>query len=314
VRIQTFSIVVGTKACNARCPFCVSRMTGFEPVIGKSRDINDVNLEKACRLAQVAGTTTVLLTGKGEPTLYPDEITRYLQELEPWKFPFIELQTNAIRLGQLAIGDTKKAGFMPAVPMDWRLLGLNTIAISAVSERREENQAVYGEDYGELAATIAFLKELGFTVRLCIMMHQGAVDTPQRFEDVIAFCKRFGADQLTVRPIRKPTATKDEGASAFVAERGLTPEQEDTITGHIRGRGTKLLSLMHGAEVYDIDGQNVCLADCLTLDASGEDLRSLIFYSDGRLCYDWQYEGAVLLGGGLPANPAVRTRLSPMRK
>ena len=26
MRIQTFSIVVGTKACNAKCPFCVSRI------------------------------------------------------------------------------------------------------------------------------------------------------------------------------------------------------------------------------------------------------------------------------------------------
>ncbi len=55
------------------------------------------------------------------------------------------------------------------------------------------------------------------------------------------------------------------------------------------------MTLMHGAVGYDVGGQNVCLTDCLTLDASNEDIRQLIFFPDGRLGYDWQYEGAVLL-------------------
>ena len=27
MRIQTFSILAGSEACNARCPFCISKMT-----------------------------------------------------------------------------------------------------------------------------------------------------------------------------------------------------------------------------------------------------------------------------------------------
>ena len=46
-------------------------------------------------------------------------------------------------------------------------------------------------------------------------------------------------------------------------------------------------------------GQNICLSDCLTVDSREDDIRTLIFYGDGRLTYDWQYEGAVLLGGDL---------------
>lgn len=33
-----------------------------------------------------------------------------------------------------------------------------------------------------------------------------------------------------------------------------------------------------------------------TLDADPEKMRQLIFYADGRLTYDWQYEEAILLG------------------
>ena len=65
MEIQTFSIVVGTRACNASCPFCVSRMTGFGK-LPKARVINERNFRKACLLAERAGSTTVLMTGKGE--------------------------------------------------------------------------------------------------------------------------------------------------------------------------------------------------------------------------------------------------------
>lgn len=285
MRIQTFSIVIGTKACNAKCPFCVSRMTGFGPVVGTDHDINRTNFAKACRLAQIGGTTTVLLTGKGEPTLYPDEISCYLRMLQRWEFPFVELQTNGTRL----VGNSTM--------FDWKGLGLNTIALSAVSDRHQENVAIYGDVYRPLDETVDLMKESGFTVRLCIMMMHGGVDCPKRVRDVVTFCKEHDVDQLTLRPIREPAATKDAEASAFVRKRNLAPEQESGIKAYVERHGTRLLSLMHGAEVYDVEGQNVCLSDCLTSDASGEDLRSLIFYSDGRLCYDWQYDGAILLGG-----------------
>lgn len=301
MKIQTFSIVIGTKACNAKCPFCVSRMTGFEPVIGKSRQINNANFDKACRLAQIGGTTTVLLTGKGEPTLYPKEITSYLGYLKQWNFPLIELQTNAIEIGNIMKDGVAGASGIPGLDVntlhEWRALGLNTIAISAVDYRRKQNQRIYGDAYGDLATTIALLHRVGYTVRLCIMMQQGCIDGPARLDDLVDYCKDHDIEQLTVRPIRKPGATRDEGATSFVESNGLAEDQEIEIARHIEERGTRLLSLMHGAQVFDIDGQNICLSDCLTNEPANGDIRTLIFYSDGRICYDWQYDGAIILGG-----------------
>ena len=66
MHFQTFSIVVGTRACNASCPFCISKQTGL---FGTPIKVNWRNFHIACNLAQKANTTTVLLTGKGEPTL-----------------------------------------------------------------------------------------------------------------------------------------------------------------------------------------------------------------------------------------------------
>ncbi|MFH1098840.1 MAG: radical SAM protein [Candidatus Uhrbacteria bacterium] len=304
MRIQTFSIVVGTSACDGRCPFCVARMTGLGK-LPKRGVIHRPNFEKACELARLAGTTTVLMTGKGEPDLYPDEITEYLEFLRPYRFPFIELQTNALEIGRLARdGVSRIHGLTRETLVEWRANGLNTIAISVVSHHAEHNRDVYAEDYPQLETTIRFLHGFGFTVRLCVMMQRGMMDTLEHVLNLIGFCKYYGVDQLTIRPIRKPVgSTHDDEAAAYVVAHELTQPQIEAIRDWVEANGTRLLSLMHGATVYDVGGQNVCLSDCLTVNApkDGDDIRTLIFYSDGRLTYDWQHPGAVLLGPGRPA-------------
>lgn len=310
MRIQTLSVVIGTSACNARCPFCVSRMTGPEPTgtgkptgrarptgTGKSR-VNWHNFAKACRLAASGGVSTVLLTGKGEPTLCPDEIQEYLQALESRGFPLIELQTNGISLGRLAGGGKPAGRGLDAAQLRrWHQLGLNTLAISAVSDAVEANRRCYGPAYPELDRLADYLHDLGFTVRLCVMMQRGDVDSPTAVTRVVDFCRRHGIEQLTARSIRRPATSQDPLAKAYVDAHSLWPAQESEIRHWAANEGTKLMSLLHGATVYDVDGQNFCLSDCLTLGDNENDIRSLIFYSDGRLAYDWQYPGAVILGG-----------------
>ena len=63
----------------------------------------------------------------------------------------------------------------------------------------------------------------------------------------------------------------------------------------VKTTGIPLMSLVHGGMVYDIGGQNICMANCLTIDPNEEELRQLIFFPDGHLRYDWQHKGAILL-------------------
>ena len=100
MKIQTFSIVAGSEACNARCPFCVSKMTVPHGIDLKEPEVNMRNFGKACRLAKMSGATTAMITSKGEPTLFPEQVTRYMEALRPFEFPFIELQSNGIVLLQ----------------------------------------------------------------------------------------------------------------------------------------------------------------------------------------------------------------------
>lgn len=289
MRFQTFTVVVGTKACNAKCPFCISAQTGF---FGTPPEVNWRNFHIACNLAQKADTTTVLLTGKGEPTLYPDHVTDTLRELQPYKFPLIEMQTNGITIASGKINDfTLRA---------WYDLGLTTIALSVVHYDSELNRSLYVPDnktlpYNYLPALIEKLHNIGFSVRLCVMLLKNYIDIPEKVQKMIDFAKSNKVEQLTLRNITTTEGESSNPVTLWTKEHALSPAELQNINQTVQDRGTLIYKLMHGMNVYDVDGQNVCLGTCLTRDANQSDSRQLIFFPDGSLYYDWQYKGARIL-------------------
>lgn len=290
MKIATFSIVAGSRVCNARCPFCVSRMTGLE-LGSKEPEVNWRNFGIACRLAQQNNVTTVLITGKGEPTLFPHQIDKFLEHLQPYRFPFVEMQTNGLRIANGQCDEHLRR---------WYDAGLTTVALSLVHYEREQNQKVYqfvGTEHYDLPAIIHKLHSVGegFTVRLTVMLVKGFIDAPDKLDALINFCREHKVKQLTVRPIRQPGTSQDPAVSQWTQEHCLTPEQEARIANHIERIGKKVMTLSHGARIYDVGGQNLCLSDCLTIKPDTDELRQLIFFPDGSLRYDWQYPGAILL-------------------
>lgn len=319
-QIDTFTVVAGNKACNARCPFCVSRMTGFEPVVGNQPDkLNERNFVKAAHMAQQAGAQTMLITGKGEPTLFPDDVTQFLEANNRLQgsFPIVEIQTNALQIGALAAGNTKRAGKLTREVLElWYQLGLDTIAISTVGSNPLLNHEVYcGSNpliqYPDLGQTVAFLHSIGFTVRVCVMYRKGGVDSYDAFVRVCKDFKDMEVDQLTFRNLARPYSS--DGKFSDVEKDVIANRISDIIDEQIfyavagtkinigSGTGKLLRTLTHGAHVFDVDGQNVCLTDCLNDDQLAEQgldlIRSLIYYRDGRVTYSWQYEGAVIFRG-----------------
>lgn len=306
MKTQALSALPGTPACNADCEFCIAHQTGSER-LPRSEGIDAEGVDDACSFAVRGGTTSFLLTGKGEPTLYPDDIDEYLDLATPWKFPSIELQTNALDIGWLAndgVARDQKEITIERL-QQWRRKRLRVIAISVVDVESGPNKETYlhhrKHEYPDLTTTIRFLHALGFTIRLCVMMRHGAVVTPADVQRVLDFCREHQVEQLTMRPLRKAEKPVDKRAARYVEEHGLTIEEERAIQRWIveEKKGTPMLFLMHGAVVYDVDGQNLCLNDCLTVNAKedGDSIRTLIVHPDGELRYDWQHPGAVIFGG-----------------
>lgn len=296
MKIQTLSVLCGTAACNARCPFCVSKMT-YEGC-SKPEAINTRNFEIACRLAERAGVTTAMLTGKGEPTLWPEQIGMYLYWLDK-KFPFIELQTNGIRMGDGSILDETLT--------EWWNRGLTTICLSVVHWDQKPNHEIYlphlpSKAYPPVEKTIARLHRIGFSVRLNCIMLKGQIDNwaarcGSSVRGLIDFAKEHKVEQLTLMPVKSASRTRSQDERNWALDHELPDEEVHNIRAELETHGHMLMDLAHGARVFDYHGQNVCLSNCLTKETytDSSTMRNLIFFPDGHLRYDWEYQGAILL-------------------
>ncbi|MEK9186614.1 MAG: radical SAM protein [Patescibacteria group bacterium] len=285
MRVQTFSILAGSEACNARCPFCVSKMTPPMGIELKEPEVNWRNFRKACRLAQLTDVTTVMFTGKGEPTLFPKQITRFMDELARYDFPIIEIQTNGIPIAE-------KPEIYDQYLKEWYEKGLTTIAISIVHYDTEKNRQNYlpsKKSYIDLPALIKKLHDFKFSVRLtCIMVREG-INGVAELERLVQFAKENKVEQLTVTPVNKPEETENEEVWHWTKENHLLPEQLKEIINYLEKNGSHLMTLSHGAKVYDLHGQNICLNYCLTVQPESETMRNIIFFPDGHPRPYWQY-------------------------
>jgi len=291
MKFKTFSILAGSAACNARCPFCVSKMTPLNGVTLKEPEVNWRNFRIASRLAKQSGIDTAMITSKGEPTLFPNQVSRYLDALQEFEFPFIELQTNGIPLAE------NKEKYDPFV-QEWYEKGLTMPAISIVHYDPEKNRQIYlpyKKQYINLPRLIDNLHDVGLSVRLATILVNGYTDSASELEKLIEFARENNVEQLTARPVNKPENSGSLEVYDWTNRNHLNRSQLEEIQDYLKSSGTKLLELPSGGTVYDVNGQNVCLTNSLTRDSDPDNGRQLIFFPDGHIRYDWEKEGAILL-------------------
>lgn len=271
MNFQTLSVVVGNNACNASCPFCVSKKTN-KP---NGKDVTTYQwyanrLKIASRMCMQSGANTCLITGVGEPTLYPEKIVIVTSAVHEY-FPLIELQTNGIRLKD-----------MHDSLCTYLKDKLTTISISAVSPVHEENLKIYGKNYVPLEENIAFLKDMNYSVRISYVGIKGVMDSIEKIKEALDFSKKHNVDQTTYRPVW--------GDESYAVD---TNKIYEDVT--FNPEFQQLLILPHGAVVYDYNGMNFCLANCMTRTTDPNNIRQMIVFPDGRIGYDWDRPGAVIL-------------------
>lgn len=295
MKIQTLSLIAGDMGCNAKCPFCISKQTkGI-----KSRDLTKLidtrRLDKTAELCVRNGVSTMMITGQGEPTVGvgPDHIDTYLSRIGS-RFPMIELQTNG-----LAFEDKDGNPRMIERLKHWYDLGLTTLAISVVHWDAKVNSEIIcgGKPYISLPGLIREAHRIGLMVRVVCTMFEGGISLGN---DVLKFIRMMaseGVEQVSFCPARGPGPkdTANVHITTWVEEHELSEASVRVIQGDLEHHGTKIMSLIHGASIYDVFGVSVCFRDCLTINPETEDIRQLIFYPSGRLRYDWRYKGAVLM-------------------
>jgi hypothetical protein len=252
----------------------------------------------AASYAIIGRCSTAMITSKGEPTLFPDQVAKFIRRLGGYRgqygeraFPFIELQTNGIPLWD------NKDGSAAVRLRDWKSLGLTTIAVSVVHLDPEVNRQIYlpyRKEYINLPGLIDLLHEQKLSVRLAVVMFDGGMDTTGAVADMIAFAGRHRVEQLSFRPVNAPDDSENDDVAAWARQHFLPPAKLAAITAFVEKTGTAVGKLVHGATIYDVNGQNVCLTNSLTLDPNTEEFRQLIFFPDGSIRWDWRFPGARL--------------------
>lgn len=290
MKFKLMSAVVGTAACVTVCPFCVSGEKQCKENMIQP-EVNWRNFDIACKLANRSGVDTVMLTGRGEPTLFPDQITDYLEHLQPYGIPFVELQTNAVPLENFK----KYESYLRT----WYDLGLTTITISVVSNISAINREIYTpqrKSYINLEQIIENLHKIGFTVRLTCICTKEWMSTEQQILDFIDYCKLNKVEQITLRPLNDEF--RRETAKKWIDEHKMTIDDKEDIRSLLMRKGLKLLDLDRIGEVYDVDDQNVMFSHPLTaktINTDPDNGRQLIFFQDGKIAYEWEHNGGRLL-------------------
>lgn len=291
MKFKLFSVIVGTEACIASCPFCVSR-ENINKNNSKARDINFRNFEIAANLANRSGVDTVMLTSRGEPLLFPDQISEYLKHLKKYNFPFIELQTNGILF---LLQKERYENYLK----EWYENGLTTITISVVSNQPSINQKIYmpkAENYIDLPYLIEYLHSFGYCVRLTCVCCKGIMDTTSKMQEMIDFAKSNHVEQLTFRPLNDEFRRRE--TQEWINKNKMSKSQKKKLQRYLEKNGIRLLVLDRIGKVYDVNNQNVLFSFPLTKftrDTNPENARQLIFFQDGHIRYEWEMEGGILL-------------------
>jgi molybdenum cofactor biosynthesis enzyme MoaA len=251
----------------------------------KSPEVNWIRFEIACRTVLMArdGLINAMLTGTGEPVVFPQLITDYLEAMDG-RFPLITLQTNGSLLTESLL-------------KEWAEQGLTAVCISVAATSPHTSNRILGcpnPEYNYWDA-VKMIHDAGLMARLNCTMLQAGVFAPHHVEELIDECLKQGVEQLTLREVDQPDNAADSEIKEYVDEQkpyGAAKKLSHYLEMH---EAHLLHDLPHGGVVFDYRGQNICISNCLTDSPDPNDIRQIIFFPNGAIGYDWKYKGARIL-------------------
>lgn len=270
LKAENLTISVPNAGCDKNCPYCVSRMTGY---VANDYPKMLRNARKVINVARAAEVTSVLFTGKGEPTL---AYARLVELAGLFNFWPLELQTNGIGL---AAGDDRLlSGLYEA--------GFDVVAVSV------DNTAEL-DTYRKLFSRIG---QAGLISRITVNVTDllGKVD----FSDLLAYCRANEISQLTLRRIVTPENPKDAPTAEWIVHHAHESDYHrlmEQARSFVSEHGRLIRTLNHGVEVYDCGGVSFSYSDyCIQERNVGDNVRSLVFLEDGHLYTSWNSAASIL--------------------
>lgn len=282
----TFTMIAGSRACTNDCPICISKMTPAGSIGSTEPEVDWTCFGKAVNIALNHGAENALITGKGEPLMFPAQVTKYLHQLEGKSFDRREIQTEG---SLLMHGGRLYDEFLKV----WKDLGLDVIAPSIYHYDSGRNKEMFRPRSGrilDLPRLIEKINSNGFRTRLSCALLDGFIDSAEEVGKLIEFARANGVFQLTLRKVDAPRDPIDKETAAFVRSHaiGYGDERYRQICSLLDREGRVCDVLPHGAKVYEINGQNVCITTGLSTDPGVEEIRQLIFFPPDIVTTSWE--------------------------
>lgn len=270
IKSAVLTIAVPDNGCNKRCPYCVSEMTGkMESNIHLMRK----NLLKVKTLAKSADVTSVLFTGKGEPTLNMDLMFEFASEFAEWP---LELQTNGLKLLEAPT---------PIV----RLLGIYKFNVVAISVDTLEYM-------DKLSRVFKALNDIGIITRATVNisdMLKGCT-----FEDIIMKCKEFDIKHLTLRALSVPQGKENTVQALWIKNHkcgAIYRSMLEDARLYLAKNGRPIRKTNYGMDIYDCQGVAFAHSDyCVQEENAIDDIRSIIFQENGHVYTTWNSPASIL--------------------
>jgi len=282
-KIYSVSVVTGTSACNANCAFCAGKYLRPQ---AHPNDIYDKNLEAAIKLCARYGGWSLSLTGSGEPTCSPQELTNVLKIYQKCAdqgayFPNVNLFTNGILLSSEEFCCTNL--------QIWRGLGLNNVAVSIHSVDEKEQARVYGiKDYPSLKTIKQNVEDHGLGVRCTLLLSKDGVNDAASYERSVQKLVDMGFNNITSWAICNPDGSRCDATPSRLGMASIRYwlwRNAKLCHGHSWGGG-----------VYDWGGNILRLTDYVTKhDPTKNYVRQLVVFQDGTVAYSWIREGALCM-------------------
>jgi len=259
--------------CDKNCSYCVSKMS-FQ--VEHDYDMMQRNFKKLIRLANNSRTSSLLITGKGEPLLNFDSVANICYAFKD--FPS-DIQTNGIWLkNNLDAVKTLKN------------LGLDNFAISI-----DEMPFI-----DEIVDLLDKIKSCNLTTRICINVTD-KLNEYYTFDKIISITKKYKIDQLLFRNVNIPNIVINTPEAQKAQEwinQHVQKSRYNVLFAQMSGSEYRIgiiRSLPHGVVVYDVDGISVTFSDyCIQEYNKINDIRSYIMLPDGHVYTSWDKKSSRL--------------------
>ena len=300
MNIQTISIVVPTKGCVNKCPFCVSRMheSCYE------NKWNEEQMSKRIKYAVMNGVNTCILTGTGEAMqngAFLSNLSELFRKMD-YPFPNVELQTTGVYLSMSEeVFENDKLIKRYTVLDFLEQLGVNTISLSISDVFDDLNNlkliGVSKKLEFNLTELVPLLKERGFNVRFSLNMLQKYDHlTPGT---IIDRCKFLGANQITFRKMYIDGKVKSPESEWVIKNACLETTLwniKQYVEGGkvVKGYGEFLYKLPFGGKVYSIEGMSTVMDDDCMSKENNDALKYIVLREDGKLYCRWDDKGSLI--------------------